>query len=74
MSATLRGCIGYIEEYADAETVKAFVKKGIGKVGFLEQPIPADPDPTSTIIGSTSASICMPETHTTADPVEQGSA
>ena len=44
--------------------MKAFVMKGIGKVGFMEKPIPQDPGPNDAIIKTTRALICTSDTHT----------
>ena len=38
--------------------------KGIGKVGYLDKPIPADPEPMDAIIRTTRALICTSDTHT----------
>lgn len=44
--------------------MKAFVMKGIGKVGFMEKPAPRDPGPNDAIIKTTRALICTSDTHT----------
>jgi len=44
--------------------MKAFVMKGIGKVGFMEKPAPQDPGPNDAIIKTTRALICTSDTHT----------
>jgi threonine dehydrogenase-like Zn-dependent dehydrogenase len=64
MSATMRGCIGYIEEQITTKTMRAFVMQGVGKVGFMEKPVPSDPEPTGAIIRTTRALICTSDTHT----------
>ena len=46
------------------ENMKAFVMKGIGKVGFIEKPDPRDPGPNDAIIKTTRALICTSDTHT----------
>jgi threonine dehydrogenase-like Zn-dependent dehydrogenase len=43
--------------------MKAFVMKGIGKVGFMEKPIP-EPGPNDAIIRTTRALICTSDVHT----------
>jgi threonine dehydrogenase-like Zn-dependent dehydrogenase len=44
--------------------MKAFVMKGIGKVGLMEKPAPQDPGPNDAIIKTTRALICTSDTHT----------
>jgi len=44
--------------------MKAFVMKGIGKVGLMEKPTPQDPGPNDAIIKTTRALICTSDTHT----------
>jgi threonine dehydrogenase-like Zn-dependent dehydrogenase len=44
--------------------MRAFVMKGVGKVGFMEKPVPSDPEPTGAIIRTTRALICTSDTHT----------
>jgi len=44
--------------------MKAFVMKGIGKVGFVEKPAPKDPGPNDAIIKTTRALICTSDAHT----------
>jgi threonine dehydrogenase-like Zn-dependent dehydrogenase len=44
--------------------MKAFVMKGIGKVGFMEKPVPEDPGPNDAIIKTTKALVCTSDTHT----------
>ncbi len=46
------------------ETMKTFVMEKIGKVGFLEKPIPEDPGPNGAIIKTTKALVCTSDTHT----------
>jgi isopropanol dehydrogenase (NADP+) len=46
-----------------AETMKAFVMKRIGEVGFMEKPVP-EPGPNDAIIRTTKALICTSDTHT----------
>jgi len=41
--------------------MRAFVMKGIGKVGFAEKPIPT-PGPTDAIVKTTKALICTRST------------
>lgn len=43
--------------------MKAFVMKDIGKVGFMEKPIP-EPGPDDAIIKSTAALVCTSDVHT----------
>jgi threonine dehydrogenase-like Zn-dependent dehydrogenase len=44
--------------------MKAFVMHGIGKTGFVDKPIPGDPEPTAAIVKTTHALICTSDTHT----------
>lgn len=44
--------------------MKAFVMHGIGKVGFMEKPEPADPGPNDAIIKTTAALVCTSDIHT----------
>jgi isopropanol dehydrogenase (NADP+) len=46
------------------KTMKAFVMKSIGKVGFMEKPVPQDPGPNDAVIKTTRALICTSDTHT----------
>jgi isopropanol dehydrogenase (NADP+) len=46
-----------------AETMKAFVMKRIGEVGFMEKPVP-EPGPNDAVIRTTRALICTSDTHT----------
>jgi len=68
-SATLKGTLGDIAEHADTRTMKTFVMKGIGKVGFLQKPVPAWPEPSGAIIRTTRALICTSDTHTVAGAI-----
>jgi isopropanol dehydrogenase (NADP+) len=43
--------------------MRAFVMKGIGKVGFAEKPIPT-PGPTDAVVKTTKALICTSDVHT----------
>jgi threonine dehydrogenase-like Zn-dependent dehydrogenase len=45
------------------KTMKAFVMKGIGKVGFMEKPIP-ELGPNDAIIKTTNALVCTSDVHT----------
>ena len=45
-------------------TMKAFVMKGIGKVGLMEKPAPHDPGANGAIIKTTRALICTSDAHT----------
>lgn len=45
------------------KTMKAFVMQGIGKVGFMEKPIP-EPGPTDAIVKTTRALVCTSDVHT----------
>ncbi len=47
-----------------ARTMKAFVMKRIGEVGFMEKPVPDDPGPNGAIIRTTTALICTSDVHT----------
>jgi threonine dehydrogenase-like Zn-dependent dehydrogenase len=42
----------------------AFVMHGIGKVGFMQKPLPEDPGPNGAIIKTTRALICTSDAHT----------
>jgi threonine dehydrogenase-like Zn-dependent dehydrogenase len=44
--------------------MSAFVMHGIGKVGFMEKPIPDDPGPNGAIIKTTRALVCTSDVHT----------
>ncbi|MEX1276560.1 MAG: NAD(P)-dependent alcohol dehydrogenase [Bacteroidota bacterium] len=44
--------------------MKAFVMNKIGKVGFMEKPIPDDPGATGAIIKTTKALVCTSDAHT----------
>ncbi|HEY7160880.1 MAG TPA: alcohol dehydrogenase catalytic domain-containing protein, partial [Acidobacteriota bacterium] len=46
-----------------AQMMKAFVMKGIGKVGIMEKPIP-EPGANDAIVRTTAALICTSDTHT----------
>lgn len=45
------------------KTMRAFVMKRIGEVGFMEKPIP-EPGPNDAIVRTTAALICTSDTHT----------
>jgi isopropanol dehydrogenase (NADP+) len=47
-----------------ANMMKAFVMNKIGKVGFMEKPIPDDPGATGAIIKTTKALVCTSDAHT----------
>ena len=44
--------------------MKAFVREGIGKVGFMEKPIPNEVGPNDAIIKTTRALVCTSDVHT----------
>ncbi len=44
--------------------MRAFVMKGIGKVGVMEKPIPEKPGPNDAIVKTTMALVCTSDTHT----------
>lgn len=46
-----------------AKTMKAFVMKGIGRVGFMEKPIP-EPGPGDAVVKTTRALVCTSDVHT----------
>ena len=52
-----------------SDTMKAFVMRGIGKVGFVDKPIPQDPGPNGAIIKTTRALICTSDSHTVAGAI-----
>ena len=45
-------------------TMKAFVMRDIGKVGFMEKPIPSAPGPNDAVVRTTRALVCTSDTHT----------
>ncbi len=45
------------------DTMKAFVMKGIGSVGFMDKPIP-EPGPNDAIVKTTRALACTSDVHT----------
>lgn len=47
-----------------AETMKTFVMKKLGEVGFMEKPVPSDPGPNDAVIKTVKALICTSDTHT----------
>ena len=47
-----------------ARMMKAFVMNGIGKVGFMEKPVPDDPGPNGAVIKTTRALVCTSDVHT----------
>ncbi len=47
-----------------SKTMTAFVMHGIGKVGFMEKPIPDNPGPNDAIVKTTNALICTSDSHT----------
>ncbi len=46
-----------------AETMKAFVFLGVGKVGIIEKPLP-EPGPRDAVIRTTASFICTSDVHT----------
>jgi len=46
------------------ETMKTFVMKSLGKVGFSDKPVPADPGPNDAIVRTTRALVCTSDVHT----------
>lgn len=52
-------------------TMKAFVMKRIGEVGFLDKPIPDEPGPNDAIVKTTRALICTSDTHTVGGAIGQ---
>src|SRR5437660_6769848 len=60
------GLCAYADEYNDAKkgpSMKTFVMKAIGQVGFMEKPIP-QPGPNDAIVKTTAALICTSDSHT----------
>jgi len=51
------------------KTMQAFVMRSLGKVGFLEKPVPQDPGPNGAIIKTTRALICTSDAHTVAGAI-----
>lgn len=52
-----------------AQQMRAFVMHGIGKVGFMEKPVPEDPGPAGAVVKTTKALICTSDTHTLAGAI-----
>jgi threonine dehydrogenase-like Zn-dependent dehydrogenase len=52
------------ETKPEATTMRAFVMREIGKVGFMEKPVPKDPGPAGAIIKTTRALVCTSDAHT----------
>ena len=46
-----------------ARTMKAFVMKGIGKVGFMDKPVP-EVGPNDALVKTTRALVCTSDVHT----------
>lgn len=46
------------------QTMKAFVMRRVGEVGFMEKPVPLDPGPNGAIIKTTRALVCTSDAHT----------
>jgi threonine dehydrogenase-like Zn-dependent dehydrogenase len=44
-------------------TMRAFVMHGIGRVGFVDKPVP-DPGPDGAVVRTTAALVCTTDTHT----------
>ncbi len=57
------------EPKSQTKTMNAFVMRGIGKVGFLEKPLPQDPGPNGAIIKTTRALVCTSDAHTVAGAI-----
>ncbi len=53
----------------EAATMGALVMRGIGKVGFLEEPAPKDPGLAGAIIKTTNALVCTSDTYTLAGAI-----
>jgi len=47
-----------------AASMQAFVMRSIGKVDFMEKPLPSDPEPTGALVKTTRALVCTSDTHT----------
>ncbi len=45
------------------DTMRAFVMKGIGEVGWMEKPVPT-PGPDEAVVRTTAALVCTSDTHT----------
>jgi threonine dehydrogenase-like Zn-dependent dehydrogenase len=50
-------------------TMKTFVMKRVGEVGFLDKPRPTDPGPTGAIVRTRRALVCTSDTHTVAGAI-----
>ena len=47
-----------------SETMRAFVMRRIGAVGFADKPVPSDPGPNDAVIKTTRALVCTSDIHT----------
>jgi len=54
----------HVERRTTSQTMKAFVMKEIGKVGFMEKAVPEDPGANGAIVKTTCALVCTSDTHT----------
>lgn len=52
-----------------AETMRTFVMRQIGEVGFKDKPVPEDPGPNGAIVKTTRALVCTSDTHTVAGAI-----
>lgn len=50
-------------------TMRTFVMRGLGKVGFMDKPVPEDPGPDGAIIKTTRALVCTSDVHTVAGAI-----
>ena len=57
------------EETHPGRTMRAFVMHGVGKVGFMEKPMPGDPEPSGAVVKTTRALVCTSDTHTLAGAI-----
>ena len=67
MNATILHIPESLRSHSDA--MKAFVMRGIGKVGFVDKPVPQDPGPNGAIIKTTRALVCTSDAHTVAGAI-----
>lgn len=51
------------------QMMKTFVMKSVGKVDFMQKPVPDDPQPGDAIIKTTRALVCTSDTHTVAGAI-----
>lgn len=55
-----------------SETMRAFLMKGVGEVGWGEKPVP-EPGPNDAVVETTTALVCTSDTHTVAGAIGERS-